>query len=188
MNDLTYHQTEPARANLNNGFLYNRDREEESILRVSASCQFSKGAFIEFFEYTLRGDMNKALEIWPPSRTDTSSGPKVDETLKKLADNGIVVPNPEEVTEYLRRYDDMLELVLEVCQLTRGCFSPATQLSLEVYHDPEIEDEYLTLYVRQEDYEKDILKKIKTILEGYGEVLADKSGWFLVTTDFQPPK
>ena len=60
-----------------------------------------------------------------------------------------------------------------------------TQLSLEVYHDPEIEDEYLTLYVRQADYDEHVLSTIEDIRAGYEGELAGRSGWLLVTTDFR---
>lgn len=186
MGDLNYHQDMQGTANLHPDFIFKWEEQETVEVKEKDSCGLAKGAVIEFFEFTLSGDMKKLLEIWSPSQTDTSSVPKTDEILKELKNIDVKVPNQLEIKRYLNRYDDMLDLVIEVCQMTRGCFPPATQLSLEVYHDPEIEDEYLTLYVRQEDYERDILKKIKAILSGYGDRLADKSGWLLVTTDFQP--
>jgi len=99
-----------------------------------------------------------------------------------------MVPQPAEVRDYLLRYPDMTDLLLSVCKMARERFGAPTQLSLEVYHDPEIEDEYLTLYVRQENYDEQILDKVESICAEYEKMIAGRSGWLLVTTDFQPPR
>ncbi len=49
------------------------------------------------------------------------------------------------------------EVVQVVCRTAAECFGEQVQLSLEVYRDPEIRDEYLTLYVRQENYDDEQL-------------------------------
>ena len=74
------------------------------------------------------------------------------------------------------------------CEETRNRFSLSTQLSLELYRDPEIDDQYLTLYVRQKKYEKNIMDIIEEIQSIYIDKLVDKIGYFLFTTDFQFPK
>ncbi|MDQ1327006.1 MAG: hypothetical protein QG641_286, partial [Candidatus Poribacteria bacterium] len=56
------------------------------------------------------------------------------------------------------------------------------------YRDPEIDDQYLTLYVRQSKYEETIMDKIEEIRLPYSDELADKTGYLLLTTDFQFPK
>lgn len=142
-------------------------------LRERDSCESGYGALIEFFFST---------------QVSTSVASRVEEILRVLRDIGVKIPNPAEIKRYLRRYDDMLELVLEVCQLTRGCFPPSTELSLEVYRDPEVEDEHLTLYVRQRPYDANLMKKLKGITPTYLDELAYKSGWLSVTTDFRFPR
>jgi|GEM_PF-1489539 len=187
MGDLTYNQE--GGNSIPISVLAEGTRTMASIeLKGRDSCKFSYGAVMESFELTISGDREKPLEKWKSAQVSASVASRTEEDLRELRDLGVKIPNPAEVKEYLRRYDDMLGLVSAVCRVARTeCFPNGTQLSLELYHDPEIEDEYLTLYVRQEDYERDILKKIKAILSGYGDRLADKSGWFLVTTDFEPP-
>jgi len=113
---------------------------------------------------------------------------QIEETLKHIQQDGIIIPKPAEVRDYLLRYSDLADLVLSVCQLTRQRFDSQAQLSLEVYHDPEIEDEYLTLYIRQQKYDENVMKGIKEIRANYEGMLAEKTGWFLVTTDFRPPR
>ncbi len=82
----------------------------------------------------------------------------------------------------------MADMVVHVCDLASRCLGPQSHLSLEVYHDPEIEDEYLTLLVRQEIYDECLLDAIQDVRKEYQQELAGASGWFLVTTDFEPPK
>ena len=98
------------------------------------------------------------------------------------------LPQPGEVRDYLLRYPDLTDLLLPVCEATRQRFGSHAQLSLEVYRDPEIEDEYVTLYVRHPEYDKCVMKAIKEIRTAYEAKLAGKSGWFLLTTDFRPPR
>lgn len=112
---------------------------------------------------------------------------QIEKVLNQLQQDGITIPRPSEVRDYLIRYSDMTDLVLSVCGLTRQQFDSQVQLSLEVYHDPEIEDEYLTLYVRQRNYDEDILGTIEDIYAQYEGKLTGKSGWFLMTTDFRSP-
>lgn len=186
MDESTYTQAIGETAEVPKSLWNEEETERQTQERL---CSVSLYPIAGLFTFP-SGETINIDENWRFSliKTDTSVTSKTEELLKELEEVSVKVPNSLSVRKYLHRYDDMLDLVLGVCHLTRGCFPPSTELSLEVYHDPEIEDEYLTLYVRQKDYERDILEKIKAILSGYGERLADKSGWFLVTTDFQPPK
>ena len=111
---------------------------------------------------------------------------QIENALNRLLQKGITVPHPSEIRDYLIRYQDMIGLLLSVCKSVRERFGTNAQLSLEVYHDPEIEDEYLTLYVRQEKYDDNILDVIEDISTQYEDELVNKSGWLLVTTDFLP--
>lgn len=113
---------------------------------------------------------------------------QINKVLNSLLQNQIVIPQPDEVREYLIRYPDIIELLLSVCKTALKQLGKRAQLSLEVYHDPEIKDEYLTLYVRQEHYDSHIMDMIENICAKYESELVGKSGWLLVTTDFQPPE
>lgn len=122
------------------------------------------------------------------SAFDVALTQEIEKYLERIISFKINIPNPSEVRHYLLKYNDMTDLTYFVCQITRKMFDYDTQLSLEVFHDPEIEDETLTLYVRQEDYEEDITEKIEELDEEYGEMLMDKTGYLLVMTDFQKPR
>jgi hypothetical protein len=113
---------------------------------------------------------------------------QVESVIKHVLSEEIIIPKLEEVRSYLTYYPDIIELVKFACNETRKRFELPTQLSLEVYHDPEIDDEYLTLYVRQEKYDDDIMDIITDIRSIYGNELCDKSGDFHITTDFNYPR
>ncbi|HUW57877.1 MAG TPA: hypothetical protein VMZ92_14650 [Planctomycetota bacterium] len=98
------------------------------------------------------------------------------------------IPRPADVRQYLLRYPDLTSLLPRMSNRTWQVFRERAQLSLEVYRDPEIEDEYLALYVRQESYGPDIMDMIRAVLGAFHKDLAEKSGWILVTTDFAPPR
>lgn len=112
----------------------------------------------------------------------------IEELLEHLKSDQIVIPNPEEVSDYLRQYPDIIDLVEFACEETRSHFLLPTQLSLELYRDPESDDEYLTLYVRQEKYEEDIMDVIEDVWSTYEHELTTKLGDFLITTDFDFPR
>jgi len=113
---------------------------------------------------------------------------QIEKVLNWLLQNWIVIPQPAAVRDYLLHYPDMTNLLPSVCSIALEKFGMYTQLSLEVYRDPEIEDEYLTLYVRQKCYDEHIMDMIEDICAEYEGELAERSGWLLVTTDFRPPR
>jgi hypothetical protein len=100
----------------------------------------------------------------------------------------VLVPNPAEVQDYLAAHPDMVELVERVSAAVARRFAGRAQVSLELYRDPEIDDEYVTLCVRQDPYDEDIMDQIDEAAGDYPAELAELSGWFLVTTDFEPPQ
>jgi hypothetical protein len=53
------------------------------------------------------------------------------------------LPDPDGVWTYLVAHGDMTGLLAEVCAEGGKEFLPAAELSLELYRDPEINDEYM---------------------------------------------
>lgn len=100
---------------------------------------------------------------------------------------GFRFPNPGEVIDYLQKHRGLYDATLLACILTEEKFGSRAQISLELYKDPEIDDQYLTVYVRQNEYETDIIKEIDAICEEYAPAMTDEQGYLLVTTDFHPP-
>jgi hypothetical protein len=91
-----------------------------------------------------------------------------------------------EVVRYLERHPGLAGGVEAIREAARREFGPQAELSLSVYRDPEIEDEYLTLNIRLTAYGDDTLSRIRALSEPFEEHLWDGSGSVLVTTDFGP--
>ena len=58
---------------------------------------------------------------------------------------------------------------------------------MKVYDDPEIDDQYLSLYVRQDRYAPDLLDRIDATIGEFAAAMESATGFFLVTTDFRQP-
>ena len=123
-----------------------------------------------------------------PPHVDQNKSVHIEQIFDRLLQNQIVIPQPAEVRDYLHRFQDLIDLLPRIGARTRERLGTAPQLSLEVYRDPEIEDAYLTLLVRQENYVLDLLDTLDNISAEFDAELAKKSGWILVTTDFDLPR
>ncbi len=113
---------------------------------------------------------------------------EIEIALNQLFGKRIIISKPAQIRGYLLRYPDMVDLLVLVCETALEKFGISTYYSLELYRDPEIDDEYLTLYVRQENYSPNILNRIEAIMAEVASEFVGKSGWILVTTDFQPAR
>jgi hypothetical protein len=117
-----------------------------------------------------------------------NSTTEIDKAIAQLISEGIIVPQPSEVSDYLHLNSDLLEVLPHITKAISEQFKTPTQLSLEIYSDPEVEDTYLTLYVRQQVYDANILDSIKAVREKFSRHLVGKSGWVHLTTDFDYPR
>ena len=100
---------------------------------------------------------------------------------------GFRFPNPGKVIDYLQKHRNLYDIVLYACILTDERFGQNAQMSLELYQDPEINDEYLTIYVRQNTYEPDLIDKIDRVSVEFENILKDEREWLLITTAVRPP-
>ena len=102
-------------------------------------------------------------------------------------DDALPSINDPAVLAYLAKYPDIRTPLTEVWSAASKEFRTDAVLSIEVFSEPDEDDEYLSLYVRQEEYQDDILDRIDTIRAQMRESLATNKGRILLTTDFQPP-
>jgi hypothetical protein len=126
----------------------------------------------------------------------TTTAPKVEEksvdievflgTLKNIY--GVAMDQMPNICKYLTKHRDMISVIDTAVINAKRLFDEKTELSLEMYYDIDSEEQNLTLYVRQENYEEDVMRKIDMICDIYEPEMENKSDWFLVTTDFQFPK
>jgi hypothetical protein len=96
-----------------------------------------------------------------------------------------IIPAPADVGSYLQEHTALANLLPPICRSTRTEFGPSAELTLEVYHDPEVEDHYLALIVRLPAYDDSTMRRIDAIWERFESELADGSGWLTITTDFR---
>ncbi|MBN2208368.1 MAG: hypothetical protein JW759_03640 [Candidatus Coatesbacteria bacterium] len=122
-------------------------------------------------------------EYW--DRIDVAS--QCEAALLSVQMHGVLIPEPAEVRAYLVNYSDMVDLVERVCEATLARFPRPSQVALELYQDPEIEDEHLTIYVRQHHYDDLIIDAIREVSRQFDDALCGSSAWLLLTTDFQDP-
>ena len=97
----------------------------------------------------------------------------------------MVVPNQPDVAGYLAGHSALQSLLPRICERVRAEFGDDAELSLELYRDPEIEDRYLTLYVRQDRYDANIVERLDQLGEQFADVLERCTGDVLLTTDFR---
>ncbi len=98
----------------------------------------------------------------------------------------VAIPNPLDVERYLSDHATLRSLVPRICERVRAEFGNAAELSLELYRDPEIDDRYLSLDIRQDRYESDIIARLDRLSEEFATELEQCSGDILLTTDFRP--
>jgi hypothetical protein len=92
------------------------------------------------------------------------------------------------IYDYLIKFPYISNVLLIAAHFTRIGFGNRVNLYLDYYQSRECGGEFIKLYVRQHQYDKDIIKKIRRIRELYinkfDEFGNEDNGWFLLTTDF----
>jgi len=119
-----------------------------------------------------------------PSDAVHSRTSDVKDVLEVLKAMHVMIPETSEVSEYILAHPDLSCLIPAICCKLIKMFPEDSKLFLEIYRDPEIHDEYLTLYVRKNVYEEQILDCIDEAMAEFERALGSASGWLLVTTDF----
>src|SRR5437879_1954252 len=98
------------------------------------------------------------------------------------------LPTPGAVRTYLEEHPDLAYHLSSICDVARKEFGPEAELSLEMYSDPEIHDQYLTLYIRLDSYQEDTLARIDAVSRRFDKHLEQASGDLVLTTDFRAPR
>jgi len=125
------------------------------------------------------------LEV-PQKKVDVNT--QITQVLSQVEALEILIPDSEDVRNYLIHYPDIIDLIIPICELVKEKFKHPTQILLEVYHDPEIVDEYISIEIRQRKYDESVMKRIEEIGTEYENELIGKNGWILVTTDYRQPR
>jgi hypothetical protein len=110
------------------------------------------------------------------------------EVAQGLASSSIRLSSPDGVSSYLAGHTELARLLPEICRVVRRELGPRVELSLELYKDPEVDDRYLTLYVRMERYEPNIMDHLQEVSSRFDSSLEAVPGYFLLATDFSRPR
>ena len=110
------------------------------------------------------------------------------EVLRGLTSLGVITERPAEVEDYLSDHPELGAVLHEICAAVRAEFGVAAELSLNMYSDPEVQDFYLSLCVRQHKYTSDIMDRIEAVANPFMATLDHLPGHLLITTDFHRPR
>ena len=97
----------------------------------------------------------------------------------------VLLLDPQDVERYFKTHRGLAKIVPAMCRRARREFGKEGELTLQVYHDPEIDDHYLILYVRLPRYDGDARARIDGVWEHFERQLCDLSGWIILSTDFR---
>jgi len=111
----------------------------------------------------------------------------IERALKSLDMLGAEIKSPHKILDYMYRYPEVAELTLFAADLVTKRFGPDAKLSLGVYQDRGSQFENLVLYIRQRNYNSNIMSTINEIRNEYGALFPRARGMFLLTTDFRQP-
>jgi hypothetical protein len=99
----------------------------------------------------------------------------------------IIVPRPDAVAEYLRAHPDLVAVVREMAAaLVKEFRGEPSEIELALYQDPEIDERYLTYYVRVPEYDDSLMPRIRAVSEQVDSRYPPTPEWVLVTTDHRP--
>lgn len=132
-----------------------------------------------------RGIVVSPLPEWPAEDVTTSLTRQINDLLWRLRQQGVRLNRPEEIQEYLLLFPDTIEALEETVKCASKVLVEA-QLGLEVYRDPEIQDQHLVLYARLKTYPENVMEQIRIAREKSRGYLLGKKGWLHLTTDFRP--
>jgi hypothetical protein len=127
------------------------------------------------------------LSVSSRLKDSSSITAEIEHALRAIS--GLVhIPRPAEIREYLLRFPDLLSVLPCICFHIVLEFNVDTQISLELFKDRESEERYLSLYVRQKTYSKNIMKQLEKVWLRFESEISKSNGWINITTDFRSPR
>lgn len=120
-------------------------------------------------------------EIWPDEPHS------YQKAIDAIFNNKIQIPeeSSDSVGEYLILHPQITDNLDQISQILRQNLGQEPEISLEVYEDPEIEDEYLVFYIKDKNQNPELLGKIDKMFEEIYPLIENSSGWVLLTPDFR---
>ncbi|HEY6331568.1 MAG TPA: hypothetical protein VI756_19745 [Blastocatellia bacterium] len=101
---------------------------------------------------------------------------------------GIRIPDIHAVRSYIADHPDMASLIERMALDAYSALGSEADLSLEVYRDSEVDDHYLTLYVRKPELSAADLETIDRFSEEFAQPIVTASVWVIVLPDYRPSR
>jgi hypothetical protein len=134
--------------------------------------------------YKPKADRTK-ISIFPKTAQATfTQVNEVKSLIEKLKSLGVAVPVEKEVGRYLSKHKDMVNVIRDITTSAQKKFKGST-LALKLFKEPEINDEYLALYVSPKEYGEQTQNLLDEILDNFSEQISNKSGWISILTSFE---
>jgi hypothetical protein len=130
--------------------------------------------------------LSDARLAWNQSLNTSAVTADIENALEWLQGEQVKLIKTDVIREYMRLHSDMVSAVDIIASLVRNRFGTDVELLLDVYDDPEIDDEYLRLRIRTTDYNSEFMNLIDTVDELVGPIVQHATGRLLLTTDFMP--
>lgn len=121
----------------------------------------------------------------PNYEATTTAEPSIEDVLDFIAFKHIILSSRDDVLKYLLKYQDMIELLADICISAVEKFGFGSKFWLTVYSAQDIDDEFLELIVRKKQYDEDTVKLIDELQAAYEEEFNEREGWLVVSTDFK---
>lgn len=102
---------------------------------------------------------------------------------QQLTQPNITITNKNEVKAYLTKHKDLTTIIEPISTNLRQKYGHLAHLTLELYHDPEIKDTWLVLYLRLPTYDTNTINAIQEATAPHLNTIEHSTGQFLVTTD-----
>lgn len=109
---------------------------------------------------------------------------EIEEMLSLLAKEGVKIQKRREVIDYLLDYPTLSLILASAVQAIQKHFD-SPEILLSLYEDPEMEDKYLQLHVRLDEYDEGFLEHLRAAEKEVIPHLAYTDGWLILTTDFK---
>lgn len=154
------------------------DTTAQVVLEELVSACFAQASFSVGFP-------NSRL-AWTRSMNTGAVTADIENSLEWLQGEQVKLINTDTIREYMRLHSDMTSAVDIVASLVRSRFGKDVELLLDVYNDPEIDDQYLRLRMRTINYNSEFMNLIDAVDALVGPILQHGTGRLLLTTDFVP--
>jgi len=105
------------------------------------------------------------------------------DNLMKWLENHVDIKSQKQIKYYLSVYRDLIDLIPKAVSIAKKHF-PESHIVIDVYKDPEIEDSYIILYIRLDQYDESFIERLATAESEFLPLLANKKGWIQLSTDF----